>query len=70
LQLNRSLDFDSSAEKVLDFIVKSGVLSDFLQDEAGHLRTLHEEADRGPRWEYAFNSVARHVLDTEWKRDI
>jgi hypothetical protein len=61
---------DSSVEKVLDFLVKSGVFSDFPQgvfsdfpqDEAGHLRTLDGEAAHVPRCEYAFDSVAHHVL--------
>jgi hypothetical protein len=41
-----------------------------LVHELAHLRTLNEETDHGPQWEYAFNAVARPALGHELKRDI
>jgi hypothetical protein len=41
-----------------------------LVHELVHLRTLDEEADHGPQWEYEYNLVARPVLGAELERDI
>ena len=40
-----------------------------LVHELAHLRTLDEEIDHGPQWEYEFNSVLP-LLGTEMNRDI
>jgi hypothetical protein len=41
-----------------------------LVHELAHLRTLDEEADHGPQWEYEYNFVARPTLGSELDRDI
>ncbi|HVN88747.1 MAG TPA: hypothetical protein VMT61_02950 [Candidatus Binataceae bacterium] len=41
-----------------------------LVHELAHLRTLDEEADHGPQWEYEFNSIALPLLGGELDRDI
>lgn len=41
-----------------------------LVHELAHLRTLDEETDHGPLWDYEFNAVARPALGSELNRDI
>ncbi|HLW71216.1 MAG TPA: hypothetical protein VKS22_11415 [Candidatus Binataceae bacterium] len=38
--------------------------------ELAHLRTLGEELDHGPRWEYEFHRVAHPALGAELDKDI
>jgi hypothetical protein len=41
-----------------------------LVHELTHLRTIDEETDHGPRWQYEFHNVARPVLGEELETDI
>jgi hypothetical protein len=41
-----------------------------LVHELAHLRTLEEQIDHGPMWQYEFNSVARTLLGHELSRHI